>query len=64
MRLFTVEQIGVLESLLRQDGSGTALRDLAQLRIGIDSMLRSDIVALTVRDVMPNGEIDSALTIR
>jgi integrase len=65
MRPFTVEQIGVLESLLRQDGSGTALRDLALLRIGIDSMLRSsDMVALTVRDVVHNGEVASTFTIR
>jgi integrase len=65
MRPFTPEQITTLESLLRQDGSGTALRDLALLRTGIDSMLRSsDIVALTVRDAVHNGEVASTFTIR
>src|SRR5262249_36680447 len=65
MRPFTVEQIATLEALLRQDGSGTALRDLALLRLGIDSMLRSsDMVALTVRDVVHNGEVASTFTIR
>src|SRR5208337_3564075 len=53
------------EALLRQDGSGTALRDLALLRVGIDSMLRSsDIVALTVRYVMHNGEVVSQFAVK
>jgi integrase len=48
----------MLETLLRQDGSATALRDLALLRVGVDSMLRSsDLVALTVADVVHDGEI-------
>jgi integrase len=65
MRPFTIEQITTLETLLRQDGSGTALRDLALLRVGIDSMLRSsDMVALTVRDVVHNGEVATTFTIR
>jgi integrase len=65
MKPFTIEQIATLETLLRQDGSGTAIRDLALLRVGIDSMLRSsDIVALTVRDVVHNGEVASAFTSR
>jgi integrase len=65
MKPFTPEQITTLEALLRQDGSGTALRDLALLRVGIDSMLRSsDMVALTVRDVVHNGEVASAFTSR
>jgi site-specific recombinase XerC len=63
MRPFTAEQITTLEALLRQDG--TALRDLALLRTGIDSMLRSsDMAALTVRDVVHNGEVASTFTIR
>lgn len=65
MRPFTPEQITTLEALLRQDGSGTAIRDLALLRTGIDSMLRSsDMVGLTVRDVVHNGDVASAFTIR
>jgi integrase len=65
MKPFTPEQITTLEALLRQDGSGTALRDLTLLRVGIDSMLRSsDMVALTVRDVVHNGEVASAFTSR
>jgi len=34
MRPFTPEQVAMLEALLRQDGSWTALRDLALLRVG------------------------------
>jgi site-specific recombinase XerC len=65
MKPFTPEQVTTLEALLRQDGSGTALRDLALLRVGIDSMLRSsDMVALTVRDVVHNGEVASTFTSR
>src|SRR5208337_378571 len=65
MRPFAIEQIATLETLLRQDGSGTALRDLALLRVGIDSMLRSsDIVALTVRDVIHNGEVVSQFAVK
>jgi len=57
--------VATLEALLRQDGSGTALRDLALLRVGIDSMLRSsDIVALTVRYVMHNGEVVSQFAVK
>ena len=56
MRPFTFEQVAMLETLLTQDGSGTATRDLALLRLGIDSMLRSsDLLSLTLRDVRPNG---------
>jgi integrase len=65
MRPFTPEQINTLEALLRQDGSGTALRDLALLRVGLDSMLRSsDMMGLTVRDAVHNGEVASTFTIR
>ena len=65
MRPFTLEQVTTLEALLRQDGSSTAIRDLALLRVGIDSMLRSsDMVALTLRDLMPNGEIASDVSVK
>jgi integrase len=65
MRPFTPDQVGMLETLLRQDGSGTAIRDLALLRVGIDSMLRSsDVVSLTVRDVRPNGEVATEFAIK
>jgi len=65
MRPFTPEQITTLEALLRQDGSGTAIRDLALLRVGIDTMLRSsDVVTLRLRDVMPNGQLTSAFAIK
>jgi integrase len=58
MRPFSPDQIAMLETLLRQDGSATALRDFALLRVGVDSMLRSsDMVALTVADVAHDGEI-------
>jgi integrase len=58
MRPFTLEQVAMLEAILVQDGSGTAIRDRALLRVGIDSMLRSsDIVALTLRDLYHNGVI-------
>ena len=39
MRPFSPDQIAMLETLLRQDGSATALRDLALLRVGVDSMI-------------------------
>lgn len=65
MRPFTTEQVARLEELLTEDGSGTATRDLALLRVGIDSMLRSsDMVALTVRDVRPNGEAASEISVK
>src|SRR5262249_50260217 len=65
MRPFTPEQISMLEALLRQDGSGTALRDLALLRVGIDSMLRSsDVVKLTLRDLCHNGEVVSQFAVK
>ena len=65
MRPFTPDQVGMLETLLRQDGSGTAIRDLALLRVGINSMLRSsDVISLTVRDVRPNGEVATEFAIK
>ena len=65
MKPFTIEQVATLEALLRQDGSGTAIRDLALLRMGIDSMLRSsDIVALTLRDVQPSGTMATEISIK
>src|SRR5271165_2711170 len=65
MRPFTPEQVTMLEVLLRQDGSWTALRDLALLRVGIDSMLRSsDLVSLTVADIAHDGEIVAEFGIR
>jgi len=55
----------MLETLLRQDGSSTALRDLALLRVGVDSMLRSsDLVALTGAEVAHDGEIVAEFGIR
>ena len=65
MRPLTLDQVGTLEALLRQDGSDTAIRDLALLRVGIDSMLRSsDMVALTLRDICPNGVMASKLSVK
>jgi len=65
MRPFTLDQVATLEMLFRQDGSSTAIRDLALLRIGIDSMLRSsDILSLIVRDVRPNGEVAASFQIK
>jgi len=65
MRPFSPEQIAMLETLLRQDGSATALRDLMLLRVGIDSMLRSsDLVGLTVADIHHDGTIVSEFAIR
>jgi integrase len=58
MRPFTSENILMLENLLRADGSSTAVRDLALLRVGVDTMLRSvDVTNLTVGDVVRNGEV-------
>src|SRR5260370_773910 len=58
MRPFSPEQIAMLETLLRQDASATALRDLALLRVGVDSMLRSsDLVGVTAADVHHDGTI-------
>ncbi len=55
----------MLEVLLRQDGSWTALRDLALLRVGIDSMLRSsDIVKLCVRDICHDGEVVAEFAVK
>jgi integrase len=65
VRPFTAEQVSMLETLLRQEGSNTSTRDLALLRVGIDTMLRSsDVVALTLRDIRPNGEPTSELSIK
>ena len=65
MRPFTPEQVTMLEVLLRQDGSWTALRDLALLRVGIDSMLRSsDIVKLCVRDICHDGEVVAEFAVK
>jgi integrase len=64
MRPLTIEQVSALEAMLRQDGSDTAVRDLALLRVGIDSMLRSsDVLALTLRDVRPNGGIARRISV-
>ena len=55
----------MLEVLLRQDGSWTALRDLALLRVGINTMLRSsDIVKLCVRDVCHDGEVVAEFAVK
>jgi len=49
----------------RQDGSATALRDLALFRVGVDSMLRSsDLVAPTVAHVAHDGEIVGSFATR
>lgn len=65
MRPFTIEQISELEMKLRDDGSGTAARDLALLRVGIDSMLRSsDVLALILRDVRPNGGVTTTVSVK
>lgn len=65
MRPFKLDEVAKLESLLREDGSDTARRDLALLRVGIDSMLRSsDLVALTIRDVRPNGEVAASIAVK
>jgi integrase len=63
MRPFTPENIMMLESKLRADDSITGTRDLALLRVGIDTMLRSiDVVNLTVGDVVRGGEVLSEFT--
>ena len=65
MKAFSFEQVAMLEALLQQDGSGTAIRDLALLRVGVDSMLRSsDVVSLTLRDVHQNGSIVSEFAVK
>jgi len=65
MRPFTPDQVAMLEALLRQDGSSTATRDLALLRLGIDSMLRSsDVLSLIVRDVRPNGAVAASFQVK
>ena len=65
MRPFTLDQVTTLEALLRQDGSGTAIRDLALLRVGMDSTLRSsDVLSLTVRDVRQNGEVGASFQVK
>ena len=65
MRPFKLDEVAKLEALLGEDGSDTARRDLALLRVGIDSMLRSsDLVALTIRDVRPNGEVANSIAVK
>jgi integrase len=65
MRPLTIDQVAKLESLLLMDGSGTATRDRALLRVGIDSMLRSsDVLAVTLRDIAPNGELSAVFSVR
>jgi integrase len=65
MRPFSPGQIAMLETLLRQDSSATALRDLALLRVGVDSMLRSsDLVGLTVADIHHDGTIVAEFAVR
>ena len=59
------EQVLRLEGLLRRDDSGTAVRDLALLRVGIDSVLRSsDVLGITLRDLAPNGEVAAIFRVR
>lgn len=58
MRPFTSENIQMLENLLKADGSSASIRDLALLRVGLDTMLRSiDLTSLLVGDVVRNGEV-------
>lgn len=65
MRPFSLEQVAILENLLKQDGSATALRDLALLRVGIDTALRSsDVLALSLDDVFHNGIVADCFSVR
>jgi integrase len=58
MRPFTSENIQMLENLLKADGSSASIRDLALLRVGLDTMLRSiDLTSLVVGDVLRSGEV-------
>ena len=55
----------MLETLLKEEGAGISIRDLALLRVGIDSMLRSgDVLKLRVRDLVHNGNVVSQFTVK
>jgi integrase len=63
-RPFSASEVQRLEGILRSDDSDTAVRDLALLRVGIDSALRSsDLLRLTLRDLAPNGEISQTFRV-
>ena len=64
-RPFSASEVQRLEGILRADDSDTAVRDLALLRVGIDSALRSsDVLRLTLRDLAPNGAISPTFRVR
>ncbi len=55
----------MLETLLKEEGAGISIRDLALLRVGIDSMLRSgDVLKLTVRDLVHHGNVVSQFAVK
>jgi integrase len=57
MRPFTQQNIEMLENLLKADDCTTSIRDLALLRIGLDTMLRSvDLTSLTVENMSRDGK--------
>ncbi len=64
-RAFTEQQIGMIESLLLEDKRVLAVRDLALLRVALDTMLRaSDLLKLTVGDVIYGGEIKDEIMLK
>lgn len=62
----TIDMVKMITTMLKSNESKTDLRDLALLRVGIDTMLRvSDIVGLTVGDVSDSfGNIVTEFTAR
>ena len=65
MRPFSLEQVVKLERYLQSEGSRTSIRDLALFRVGVDTMLRSsELVALTLRSVCPNGEMGGKIAVK
>jgi integrase len=58
MQPFTPQQVEMIAATITQDDKLHAKRDLALLRMAVDTMLRSvDVLKLTTDDVLYNGNI-------
>jgi integrase len=61
---FTSEQIAAIATVVGNSGKVHALRDIALLRVAVDTMLRgSDLVRLTVGSVMWSGSVLDVLEV-
>jgi integrase len=57
-RAFTAQEVSEITSMLRREKRPLAVRDLALIRMGIDTMLRSsDLLDLLVSDIVRSGAV-------